>query len=77
MKDLDDCWTEGQGGNIVDKKPEPVDWRGIARLLAEELRWCSGSPDFNPGGQARVGWVKGPQVALADFDAAVNQEAQS
>lgn len=20
--------------------------------------WCSGSPDFNVGGQARIGWVK-------------------
>jgi regulator of replication initiation timing len=29
-----------------------VDW------LREALEWCSGSPDFQPGGQAREGWVK-------------------
>lgn len=40
----------------------------IARLL-DELRWCSGSPDFNEGGQARVGWLKGPVPAIAAADA--------
>ncbi|KKK73334.1 hypothetical protein LCGC14_2894880 [marine sediment metagenome] len=26
--------------------------------LLDALRWCSGSPDFNEGGQAREGWIK-------------------
>jgi len=35
------------------------------RALAEALIWCSGSADFAPGGTARIGWMKGPQAALA------------
>ena len=38
-----------------------------ALLLAQDaLRWCSGSPDFNEGGQARAGWLapNGPAAAL-------------
>ena len=33
----------------------------IARLIdqyREALIWCSGSADFNPGGQAHDGWNK-------------------
>ena len=41
----------------------------LLREARDELRWCSGSPDFNEGGQARVGWIKGPQQALARIDA--------
>jgi hypothetical protein len=26
--------------------------------LVDALVWCSGSPDFGPGGQARAGWLK-------------------
>ena len=40
-------------------------WKAKAEALAAEreelldaLRWCSGSPDFNEGGQARDGWQK-------------------
>jgi hypothetical protein len=32
--------------------------------LREALLWCSGSPDFGPGGQARVGWEKMCQPLL-------------
>ena len=28
------------------------------------MRWCSGSPDFGPGGEARQGWVKVAQPAI-------------
>jgi len=28
------------------------------RLLRDALRWCGGSSDFAPGGQARAGWEK-------------------
>lgn len=28
------------------------------KALAEALLWCSGSSDFNEGGQARDGWLK-------------------
>ena len=27
-------------------------------LYREALIWCSGSPSFAPGGEARVGWEK-------------------
>jgi len=39
------------------------------------IRWCSGSPDFLPGGQARVGWEKQQEIrneinkVLAEYDA--------
>ncbi len=36
-----------------------------ADRLAEALIWCSGSPDFNEGGQAREGWLKLGRTALA------------
>lgn len=42
--------------------------REIARRLDGELKWASGSLDFCPGGQAEIGWSKGPRAALADFD---------
>ena len=29
----------------------------IARMR-DALQWCSGSPDFHDGGQAREGWLK-------------------
>ena len=34
--------------------------RAALEKLLVEIRWCSGSPDFNPGGQARLGWERGP-----------------
>ena len=42
-----------------------------ALLLAQDaLRWCSGSADFNEGGQARKGWLApdGPAAALDAID---------
>ncbi|KKL78306.1 hypothetical protein LCGC14_2026160 [marine sediment metagenome] len=35
-------------------------YMGMDRVVALEaaLRWCSGSSDFAPGGQAREGWLK-------------------
>lgn len=46
---------------LVEKLREAI---RVIEELQEELRWCSGSPDFNEGGQSRIGWVKGPQVTL-------------
>ena len=43
--------------------------RELLREARDELRWCSGSPDFNEGGQARKGWIKGPQAVLNKIDA--------
>lgn len=42
------------------------DVRAALLLAQDALRWCSGSPDFNVGGQARVGWLaaNGPIAAL-------------
>jgi hypothetical protein len=40
-------------------------------LAQASLRWCGGSADFNEGGQALVGWIRGPQKALAVIDAAL------
>lgn len=31
--------------------------RGIEQYI-DALRWCSGSKDFQVGGQARRGWIK-------------------
>jgi len=39
--------------------------------MLSEMRWCSGSADFNEGGQARVGWLKGPVPAMAKAEAAL------
>ena len=57
---------------MAEKKDHAIDWREIAAELADELRWCSGSADFAPGGKARKGWVRGPQKVLKKFDAAWN-----
>ena len=43
--------------------------RELLREARDELRWCSGSSDFNEGGQARKGWIKGPQAVLNKIDA--------
>ena len=45
--------------------------RVVVESLRDEILWCSGSPDFNEGGQARAGWVKGPQRAMGEADAAL------
>ena len=58
-----------------EKKDRTVAWRKLAERLAEELRWCSGSNDFSPGGKARKGWVRGPQKVLERFDMAMALEA--
>lgn len=52
-------------------RPRLPDDVKTALLLAQDaLRWCSGSPDFNEGGQAREGWlaVGGPSDALDAID---------
>jgi hypothetical protein len=66
---------------MVEREPETIerwiqssmdeeiaDLRELAILLRDELRWCSGSADFNPGGVAWQGWIKGPYRALAAAD---------
>ena len=40
--------------------------RELLERCVGELRWCSGSPDFNEGGQARVGWQRGPAVVIEE-----------
>lgn len=32
--------------------------------LRSMLWWCGGSPDFQPEGKARVGWVEGPAKSV-------------
>lgn len=48
----------------------PDDVQAALLLAQDALRWCSGSPDFNEGGQARVGWMSpgGPRDALDAID---------
>jgi len=48
------------------------------RLACEALRecvgdliWCSGSNDFSPEGQARIGWMKGPAQSIERGNAAL------
>ena len=40
--------------------------------LQDNLRWCSGSRDFGPGGEARQGWIKGPAETLKVSSEAIN-----
>lgn len=47
--------------------------RDLIKLLQNELRWCGGSPDFLPGGQAMVGWQRGPEPAIAEADKALKE----
>jgi hypothetical protein len=49
---------------------EPLDRDALALVedLLGELRWCSGSPDFNEGGQARLGWLRGPVPVMVRAD---------
>lgn len=45
---------------------------GVAELSAQDiidelvqaLQWCTGSADFAVEGKARIGWIKGPAIAL-------------
>lgn len=41
--------------------------------FVEALIWCSGSPDFNDGGQAREGWLKLCAPLLATLTAQEEQ----
>lgn len=41
-----------------------VDAKKVIGELVENLKWCSGSADFGPGGQAHGGWQKGPLLAI-------------
>jgi hypothetical protein len=34
------------------------------RECVSDLIWCSGSNDFGDGGQARIGWLKGPAQSI-------------
>jgi hypothetical protein len=41
-----------------------------------DLIWCSGSPDFCEGGQARIGWLKGPTQSIEQARAALAGEKE-
>ena len=43
--------------------------------LRDALLWCGGSPDFNPGGQARQGWIIEVAPLLQPIQAEAGQEA--
>ncbi len=43
--------------------------RGELAEALEMLRWCGGSADFNPGGVAREGWVRGVHPLIEKIDA--------
>lgn len=56
---------EADGADEVSQELVRLRWiPEVAALEAkldkfiEALIWCSGSPDFNDGGQAREGWLK-------------------
>ena len=57
-------------------RDEVKKWREDAERLAEELKWCSGSSDFNEGGVASLGWMKGPFQALAAHQRLVEEETK-
>lgn len=45
---------------------------GLLRRGQKEMVWCSGSGDFAPEGQARIGWLKGPAQWLHDVTEALS-----
>ncbi len=46
----------------------------LLREAEDNLIWCSGSADFNEGGQARLGWKLGPQKTLRKIRRALAKE---
>lgn len=43
---------------------KPASDAALLKDAMDALLWCSGSADFAPEGQARVGWERGPQRVL-------------
>lgn len=46
------------GKMLADDRKRRDEAEARVKALSEALVWCSGSSDFNEGGQARVGWLK-------------------
>ena len=68
---------------LGDAINDPVTVRLQMRIAVLELRlrecvgdliWCSGSNDFSDGGQARIGWLKGPAQSIERGNAALRVE---
>jgi hypothetical protein len=61
-------WGNKQEDTEAKYNTRPIEDALQARIdeLVDALIWCSGSPDFCPGGQAREGWVKLCQPLLND-----------
>lgn len=53
-----------------ERKAMTDDVKAALLLAQDAIRWCSGSADFNEGGQAREGWIApgGPRDALDAID---------
>jgi len=66
MTEIDSEYWKKEYQRDLDLKAKQIceDGAKIERLedenkrLREALIWCGGSPDFCPGGQARIGWEK-------------------
>lgn len=65
--------AEANAQFIVTACNNHYDLLAALRRAADALIWCSGSPDFNEGGQAREGWLHpdGPRAVLAEISAAI------
>ena len=69
-KAFEEGYTPLRAPAAAPKAPLPDDVKAALLLAQDALRWCSGSADFNDGGQARVGWLApgGPRDALDAID---------
>jgi len=59
-------------GEVVKRLRELSDASLVMALLrqaCEDLIWCGGSADFGPGGQAKIGYDKGPRATIAAINA--------
>ena len=72
-----DCW--GRLSEIYKKKCDEAtalraDLKALAERTYDALIWCSGSADFAPGGQAHIGWKRGPAVVITRCRAILDRE---
>lgn len=56
--------TDMACGEIKELRAKLADRDELLLQAQEDLIWCGGSADFGPGGQAKIGYDKGPRVTI-------------
>lgn len=64
-----------QGPISPDFYTSKIHLKDLLRRGVQELLWCSGSNDFAPGGQARLGWERGPMRWIAEVEQTLKASA--